>query len=380
MAALNFPASPLVGDIYTANGKSWQWDGTSWNSFNVITALNNVAINNSPIGQSTAAAGGFTTLSASSTVSGTGFTTYLASPPAIGGTAANTGKFTTLIATGTTTLATSLTGLLKGTSGVVSTATSGTDYAPATSGSSILYGNGSGGFSNVTVGSNLTFTAGTLNGNAGTVTAISVTTANGFAGTSSGAATPALTLTTSVNGMVKGNGTALSAAVSGTDYQAPIGTISGIAKGNGANALTAAIAGTDYVAPGGALGTPSSGTLSGCTVDGTNGVGYINIPQNAQTASYTLVASDAGKHIYHAAAAAAATYTIPANTSVGYVVGTAITFVNLSTNAVTIAITTDTMYLAGAGTTGSRTLAQYGTATALKITSTSWVISGAGLS
>ena len=42
----------------------------------------------------------------------------------------------------------------------------------------------------------------------------------------------------------------LSIAAAGTDYQAPIGTISGIAKGNGANALTAATAGTDYVAPG----------------------------------------------------------------------------------------------------------------------------------
>lgn len=41
-----------------------------------------------------------------------------------------------------------------------------------------------------------------------------------------------------------------SIAVAGTDYQAPIGTISGLAKGNGANALTDAVAGTDYVAPG----------------------------------------------------------------------------------------------------------------------------------
>jgi hypothetical protein len=51
------------------------------------------------IGGTAAAAGSFTTLSASSTVSGTGFSTYLASPPAIGGTAANTGAFTTLTAT-----------------------------------------------------------------------------------------------------------------------------------------------------------------------------------------------------------------------------------------------------------------------------------------
>jgi hypothetical protein len=67
-------------------------------------------------------------------------------------------------ATGTTTLATSLSGLLKATSGVVSAAASGSDYAPPTSGTSLLYGNGSGGFSNATVSStNLSFTSGTLN-------------------------------------------------------------------------------------------------------------------------------------------------------------------------------------------------------------------------
>jgi len=127
------------------------------------------------------------------------------------------------------------------------------------------------------------------------------------------------------------------------------------------------------------LGTPSSGTLSSCTVDGTNGVGYINIPQNAQTGNYTLVLGDAAKHIYHAVAAGAATYTIPANGSVAYPIGTAITFVNMSTTSISIAITTDTMYLAKDGTTGTRTLAQYGSATALKLTSTTWLISGSAL-
>lgn len=127
------------------------------------------------------------------------------------------------------------------------------------------------------------------------------------------------------------------------------------------------------------LGTPTSGTLSNCTVDGTNTVGYLNIPQNAQTGSYTLVLGDAGKHIYHASGAGAATYTIPANGSVAYAIGTALTFVNLSTTAISIAITTDTMYLSSAGTTGTRTLAQYGSATALKVTSTVWMISGSGL-
>ena len=55
---------------------------------------------NGTVGATTPATGAFTTLSASSTVSGTGFSTYLASPPAIGGTAAAAGAFTSLSASG----------------------------------------------------------------------------------------------------------------------------------------------------------------------------------------------------------------------------------------------------------------------------------------
>ncbi len=128
------------------------------------------------------------------------------------------------------------------------------------------------------------------------------------------------------------------------------------------------------------LGTPSSGTLSSCTVDGTNEVGFKNIPQNSQSAAYTLVLSDAGKHIFHPSTDAnARTFTIPANSSVAYPIGTAITFINMTSQVVTIAINSDTMYLSSAGTTGSRSLAQYGSATAIKITSTTWLISGSGL-
>jgi hypothetical protein len=128
------------------------------------------------------------------------------------------------------------------------------------------------------------------------------------------------------------------------------------------------------------LGTPTSGNLSNCTADGTDSVGFKNIPQNSQSAAYTLVLADAGKHILHPSTDAnARTFTIPANSSVAYPIGTAITFVNMTAQVVTIAITTDTMYLSSAGTTGSRSLAQYGSATALKIGSTTWIISGSGL-
>ena len=109
-----------------------------------------------------------------------------------------------------------------------------------------------------------------------------------------------------------------------------------------------------------------------------NGVGYMGIPQStaATTSAYTIVAADAGEHIY---TTATRTITIPANSSVAFPVGTAITFIAASGATVTIAITSDTLLLAGAGTTGSRTLAAFGVATAIKITSTSWIISGNGL-
>jgi len=94
---------------------------------------------------------------------------------------------------------------------------SGTDYAPATSGTSILYGNGSGGFSNVTIGSNLTFSGGTLSasgGSGGTVTA--VTASSPLA--SSGGTTPNVSLTgivpTANGGTGNANGTVASVVTS----------------------------------------------------------------------------------------------------------------------------------------------------------------------
>ncbi|MEO6305575.1 MAG: hypothetical protein ABIP51_20595, partial [Bacteroidia bacterium] len=58
----------------------------------------------------------------------------------------------------------------------------------------------------------------------GTLTSLSIATANGFSGTSSGGTTPIITLTTPINGLLKGNGTAISAAVAGTDYLTPTGS------------------------------------------------------------------------------------------------------------------------------------------------------------
>ncbi len=127
------------------------------------------------------------------------------------------------------------TGLVKNTTttGVLSIATAGTDYAPATSGSAILKGNGSGGFSAAASGTDYA---------------------------------PA----TSGTSLLKGNGSGgFSSATSGTDY-APATSGTSILKAS-SGGFANATAGTDYVAPGGALGAPTSGTinLSSVTLSGT---------------------------------------------------------------------------------------------------------------
>ena len=94
----------------------------------------------------------------------------------------------------------------------------------------------------------------------GGVTSLSVATANGLAGSSSGGTTPILTLSTTISGLLKGNGTAISAATSGTDY-APATSGSAILKGNGAGGFSSAVAGTDYQVP----ITSGDGTTSGGT-------------------------------------------------------------------------------------------------------------------
>jgi hypothetical protein len=109
--------------------------------------------------------------------------------------------------------------------------------------------------------------------------------------------------------------------------------------------------------------------------DALGGVGYLGVPQRSATAGDTAILADAGKHILMTTAG---TYTIPANASVAYPVGTVLTFIN-NTTTCTIPITSDTMTLAGTATTGTRTLAANGIATAIKKGTTNWLISGPGL-
>jgi|GEM_PF-2811440 len=148
---------------------------------------------------------------------------------------------------------------------------------PATNGSGVLTNDGSG---------TLTWTPAAT----GSVTAVSVASANGFAGSSSGGATPALTISTSVSGLLKGNGTAISAATSGTDYSAGTSALStGILKSTTTTgALTIAVAADFPTLNQNTTGSAASftGSLAG-DVTGTQGatsVGKIlgnTVPANA---------------------------------------------------------------------------------------------------
>jgi hypothetical protein len=146
-------------------------------------------------------------------------------------------------------------------------------------------------------------------------------------------------------------------------------TLTGVLKGNGTSAFTAAVAGTDYVAPSGSLGTPTSGNLQNCTADGSNAVGFLGLPQSSST---TLATSDRGKCVV-----ATSTITIPNST---FAAGDAVTIFNNSASSITLTSNLTTLYLAGSASTGSRTLAQRGVATLYFISSTSAVISGSGIS
>ena len=321
----------------------------------------------------------------------------------------------------------------------------------------------------------------------GTVTTVSVVSANGFTGTvANSTSTPAITLTTSITGLLKGNGTAISAASSGTDfsagtsalatgilksttstgalsiavagdfptlnqsttgnastattatnlagggagqlpYQTASGTTAMLAAGTATYVLTSngtaapswqppstsggtvtSVTGTAPIissggttpaisipaattsasgyltntdwntfngkySTGGALGTPSSGTLSSCTVDGTNAVGYKNIPQTGsdKTTAYTLVTGDVGKYV---GVGTSGSIVVPTST---FANGDAISIFNNTTGNITITTSAPTAYIAGTNTVKtSITLATRGIATILFVSATVCVVSG----
>ena len=123
-------------------------------------------------------------------------------------------------------------GLTTHVSGVLPIANGGTNGSATPTSYGIAYGTGTayaftaagttGQILTATTGSAPTWAAPAYTG---TVTSVSVVSANGFAGTvATATSTPAITLTTTITGLLKGNGTAISAAVANTDY-VPLSTV-----------------------------------------------------------------------------------------------------------------------------------------------------------
>jgi hypothetical protein len=120
------------------------------------------------------------------------------------------------------------------------------------------------------------------------------------------------------------------------------------------------------------LGTPSSGNLNSCTADGTNKVGYRNIPAvGTKTGSYTLAVGDIGKYVQ---IGSGGSITIPNST---FTEGDVVSIFNNTSGAITITCTITTAYIAGTYTDkATMSLAAAGVATVLFISSTLCVVSG----
>jgi hypothetical protein len=159
------------------------------------------------------------------------------------------------------------------------------------------------------------FLLASADGTSGTVQSVSVVSANGLAGTVANATTtPAITLSTSVTGVLKGNGTAISAATAGTDYLAPpSGTA--ILKANSGGALANAVAGTDYLAPpsGTALLKANSG---GALANATAGTDYV-APGTATTFTATQTFTGSSSALAMVLNDAAETVTVSATAATG---------------------------------------------------------------
>ncbi|MGY8962554.1 MAG: hypothetical protein ACKVKT_03250 [Rhodospirillales bacterium] len=97
------------------------------------------------------------------------------------------------------------------------------------------------------------------------------------------------------------------------------------------------------------------------------------------TASHTMVIGDAEQTVRYRGSTASQVFTIPANASVAFPLGTMIGIENDGTESITVAITTDLLTWSKDNTTGTRTLASGASAVIQKVYETSWKISGSAL-
>jgi hypothetical protein len=193
---------------------------------------------------------------------------------------------------------------------------------------------------------------------------------------------------TSVSGTGAVNGISLSGTVTSSGSLTLGGTLSGVnlatqvtgtlPVANGGTGVTSStgtgsvVLSTSPVLVTPTLGTPTSGNLSSCTADGTNAIGYRNIPAVAdKTSSYQLTTSDIGKVV---GVGSGGSITIPNSV---FAAGDAVLIFNNTANDVTITCTISTAYSSGNNTpVSSVTLVTRGVANILFLSATSCVITG----
>ena len=162
-------------------------------------------------------------------------------------------------------------------------------------------------------------------------------------------------------------------------------------RGNTANVLaqsafnTANTASSNTIYLQGGLNTANSNTayLQGAlnTANTNINAAAQTIPQNAQTTNYTLVNSDAGKHLYYTQSTNV-NLNIPWSSNASFANGTTIMIVSRTTSSANVTVTPNTgvtMYLAGNTTSASRNVTTYGMATLIQVAANTWFINGTGV-
>lgn len=193
------------------------------------------------------------------------------------------------------------TGLLKASSGVIAAAVASTDYAPATTGTAaqLLGSNGSGGFSNVTVGSGLSYSAGTLTATgsgSGSVTSVALTMPTGFSVAGSPITTSGtLAVSTTLSGILKGDGSGFTTATASTDYApATTGTSAQLLANNGSGGFSNVTVGSGLNLTAGTLTATGSGSGTVTSVAQTFTGGIVSVAGSPITTSGTLALTIAG--------------------------------------------------------------------------------------
>jgi hypothetical protein len=186
----------------------------------------------------------------------------------------------------------------------------------------------------------------------GTVTSVSVVSANGLAGTvATATTTPAITLSTSITGILKGNGTAISAATSGTDY-APATSGTSILYGNGSGGFSNVTVGSGLSFSAGTLAATTSAPSAPVT----------------KTADFTVAATDVWLINNKSGSTCTVTLPTPSTNS-----GRVLYFQNYQTQTL-VSASSNVVPLAGGSAATSILLASSGDSATLVSDGTNWLM------